>query len=181
MLRLLLAVLLLTLPSAALAAGKKPDKDSETVIELAQVGLPITVGGKAVNYVFAEVRLHVAPGQDSMKLRRMEPYYRDALIRAAHRQSFAKAGDWTRVDQARVEAVLLAEARRISGAKAFTKAELKRQTPRRVVGMQRPGAAKPRPAAAKPAPKSLGVARRCVRRPVLASVRADFAGLRPRV
>ena len=146
MLRVLLAVLLLALPSAALAAGKKDDKASAApFVDLAQVGLPITVNGKAVNYVFAEVRLHVAPGQDAMKLRAMEPYYRDALIRAAHRQPFVRPDDWTRIDEARLKAVMLAEARRISGPKAFSKVEIKRQTPRRVAGMRRPGAAKPRP------------------------------------
>ena len=145
MLRVLLAVLLLALPSAALAAGKKEEKGAEPFIDLAQVGLPITVKGRTENYVFVEVRLHVAPGQDAMKLRRMEPYYRDALVRAAHRQSFGRPDDWTRVDEARVKAVVLAEARRISGPKAFTRAEIKRQVPRRVAGMLRPGAARPRP------------------------------------
>ena len=144
MLRVLLAILLLALPSAALAAGKKKE-GPEPYVDLAAVGLPITVQGRAVNYVFAEVRLHVAPGQDTLKLTRMEPYYRDALVRAAHRQSLGVAGDWTRLDEARVKAVLLAEARRISGPKAFSGAEVKKQVPRRVAGMLRPGArAKPK-------------------------------------
>ena len=147
MLRVLLALLLIVLPSSALAAGGKKDKGPEPYVDLSAVGLPITVNGRAVNYVFAEVRLHVAPGHDSLKLTRMEPYYRDALVRAAHRQSLGVPGDWTRLDEARVKAVLLAEARRISGAKAFSGAEVKRQVPRRVAGMLRPGV--------KPKPKSL--------------------------
>ena len=144
MLRVLLAILLLALPSAALASGKKDGKGPDPYVDLAAVGLPITVDGRAVNYVFAEVRLHVAPGQDTLKLIRMEPYYRDALVRAAHRQSLGVAGDWTRLDEGKVEAVLLAEARRISGPKAFKAAEVKKQVPRRVAGMLRPGV-RPRP------------------------------------
>ena len=146
MLRVLLALLLIVLPSAALASGGKKE-EAQPYVDLSAVGLPITVNGRAVNYVFAEVRLHVAPGADSLKLVRMEPYYRDALVRAAHRQSLGVPGDWTRLDEAKVKAVLLAEARRISGPKAFSGAEVKRQVPRRVAGMLRPGV--------KPKPKSL--------------------------
>jgi hypothetical protein len=80
----------------------------------------------------------------------MEPYYRDALVRAAHRQPFVRADDWTRVDDVRLKAVLLAEARRISGPKAFSSVEIKRQAPRRIAGMLRPGAQAP-----KPRPKTL--------------------------
>jgi hypothetical protein len=72
-----------------------------------------------------------------MKLREKEPYYRDALVRAAHRTALNKAGDLTALDEVRVEAVLLSEARRISGPKSFSRAELMRQTPRRRSGLTR--------------------------------------------
>jgi hypothetical protein len=102
------------------------------------MGLPLIDGGRVRNYVFVQTRLIPGPGADVMKLREQEPLYRDALVRAAHRSSFAAAGDWTAVDQARVEAVLLAEARRISGPKSFSRAQLVQQTPRRRTGIGRP-------------------------------------------
>jgi len=150
MLRLLFALLLAAAPAAALAEGKKDDKAPPPYVDLAPVGLPIVAKGRAVNYVFLTLRLHVAPGQDALKLVVMEPYYRDALIRAAHRQPFVKADDHTVVDDARLKAVLLAEARRISGPKAFAKVEIKSQTPRRRSGMLRPQAQN-----RKPVPKTL--------------------------
>jgi len=146
MFRLLLALLVLALgPSTAFAAGGGGDKKAAPAanyVDLAPVGLPIIVDGQAVNYVFLSIRLHAGGGQDIMKLAGQEPFYRDALVRAAHRQPFVKADDWTVVDEARLKAVLLAEARRISGPKAFARVEIKSQTPRRRAGMKRPQAAK---------------------------------------
>jgi hypothetical protein len=57
--------------------------------------------------------------------------------------------DWTIVDDKRLKAVMLAEARRISGPKSIARVEIVRQTPRRVAGMVRPGATPRKP------PKSL--------------------------
>lgn len=145
MFRLALALLIIALgPSAALAAGGGDKKAAPVAnyVDLAPVGLPIVVDGQAVNYVFLSVRLHVGGGQDALKLTRQEPYYRDALVRAAHRRPFVKPDDLTVVDEARLKAVLLAEARRISGPKAFSRVEIKSQTPRRRAGMKRPQAAK---------------------------------------
>ena len=104
-------------------------------LDLAPTGLPIIVGGRIKNYIFVQARLVPAPGADLIKLREKEPYYRDALVRAARRAPLGQAGDWTVVDKARFEAVLLAEARRISGPKSFARAELIKQTPRRRTGM----------------------------------------------
>ena len=150
MLRLLLALILVAAPTAALAAGKTEEKAVPPYVDLAPVGLPIVVKGRAVNYVFLSIRLHVAPGHDPLKLLAMEPFYRDALIRAGHRQPFVKADDHTVVDEVRLKTVLLSEARRISGPKAFAGVEIKSQTPRRRAGMLRPQAQNRRPA-----PKSL--------------------------
>ena len=137
---LLLAVLLVACaPAAAVAAGKKAEAvDNTPYVDLAAVGVPIIVDGKIVNYVFVQARLHVAPGQDSFKLKAKEPWYRDALVRAAHRTPFVRSDNWTVVDDRRLTAVLLAEARRISGPKAFSRAELRNQAPRKHTGMIRP-------------------------------------------
>ena len=137
MLRLLLSLLLFATPAAALAAGGgKKDKAAAAHVDLATIGVPIIVKGQAVNYVFVQLRLHVGPGQDAIKLQSQEPLYRDAVVRAAHRAPFVNPKDWRVVDEARLTAVTLAEARRISGAKAFSSVELRVQAPRRRIGMQ---------------------------------------------
>ena len=136
------ALLVLALGSGTAHAGggaKKPEAGAGPAhLDLAPTGLPIIVGGRIKNYVFVQARLVPGPGADLIKLREKEPYYRDALVRAAHRAPLGQAGDWTAVDKARFESVLLAEARRISGPKSFARAELVSQTPRRRTGM--PGA-----------------------------------------
>ncbi len=132
---LLAAVLGAGSAGASGPAPKGGEGGGAKYLDLAPTGLPIIVGGRIKNYVFVQARLIPAPGADLIKLREKEPYYRDALVRAAHRTTFGKAGDWTGVDEARLEAVLLAEARRISGPKSFSRAELLKQTPRRRTGM----------------------------------------------
>ena len=129
---LILAAVLATAPAAALAGGKKTDAslDNASYVDLAAVGVPIVVDGRIANYVFVQARLHLGPGQDAMKLRAMEPWYRDALVRAAHRSPFVNPNDLNVVDDRRLKAVLLAEARRISGIKAFSSVEIKNQAPR---------------------------------------------------
>ena len=129
---LILVAVLVTAPAAALAGGKKaePAADNGTYVDLAAVGVPIIVDGRIANYVFVQARLNLGPGQDAMKLRAMEPWYRDALVRAAHRAPFVNPSDLNVVDDRRLKAVLLAEARRISGAKAFSSVEIRNQAPR---------------------------------------------------
>ena len=132
MLRLLLIAALLATAPAAAAAGKKkePEEDLGPYVDLAAVGVPIVVDGRIANYVFVQARLNVAPGHDAIKLRGKEPWYRDALVRAAHRTPFVKPDDLNTVDDRRLKAVLLAEARRISGPKAFSSVEIRNQAPR---------------------------------------------------
>lgn len=144
--RLLLASALLAAGLAAepAAAGGKPAVKGgadEKQIDLAQMALPVIVNGKIKNYVFIQTRLTAASGAEAIKHREHEPFYRDALIRAAHRTSFGKPDDWTMVDERRVSAVLLAEARRISGPKAFSAAQVMKQVPRKRTGMAQPKAA----------------------------------------
>ena len=130
---LIIVALLASAPAAAVAGGKKKAEAAEDLgpyVDLAAVGVPIVVDGKIVNYVFVQARLNVAPGQDAVKLRAREPWYRDALVRAAHRSPFVKPDDWNLVDDRRLKAVLLAEARRISGPKAFSSVEIRNQAPR---------------------------------------------------
>lgn len=127
----------------AQAGGGKADAKPSGLdhLELAPTGLPVIVNGKIKNYVFVQVRLLPAPGAELIKLRVKEPYYRDALVRAAHRAPFNSPADWTLLDEHRLEATLLAEARRISGPKSFKAAELVKQTPRRRTGMMQARAA----------------------------------------
>ena len=135
----LLAAALLSLviarPAAAGGSASNPS-GADNYLELSPTGLPVIVGGKVKNYVFVQLRLLPGPGADLVKLRENEPYYRDALVRAAHRTPFNSPTSWTALDETRLRAVLLAEARRISGARTFSGAQVVRQTPRRRTTMR---------------------------------------------
>ena len=137
-------VLAAALSAGGAQAGGAPKKGGEGTgagahLDLAPTGLPIVVNGRVKNYVFIQARLVPGPGADLIALREKEPYYRDALVRAAHRGLLTNPNDWTMVDEARLEAILLAEARRISGPKSFSRADLLKQTPRRRTGMLQGG------------------------------------------
>jgi hypothetical protein len=124
--RLILAFAVLALAAPAFAAehGKKEggkEGEAETPndqdIDIATVGLPVIIEGRLVNYVFASVRLLLAPGANQSAIRTKEPYFRDALVRAAHRTPFTVAGDPNRIDEAALRRALLPEAQRIAGAR----------------------------------------------------------------
>lgn len=132
-----------TLAVAATAAGSAsaggPTSSSGTVapsLNIAGVGVPIIAGGRIRNYVFVTLRLTLGSGQTPEMMRAKEPYYRDALVRQAHRTPFVLADDWTRVDSRAISAWLMRAAPSISGPGSIASAEVALQTPRRRTGVR---------------------------------------------
>lgn len=125
------------LATGALAAGDKgkPKAEPGGFLDVYPFAAPLIHDGRLVNYVFVSVRLQTAPGVDAQALKPKEPFMRDALVRAAHRTPFGKAGVLTEVDEARVIAAAMAEARRLIGPGTFVAASIKKQTPQRVSGL----------------------------------------------
>lgn len=117
-----------TLVPAAQAAEGAPQPVGQYV-ELQPVGLPVVVGGRLVNYVFVYVRVNLAAGADVSRLRDKEPYFRDALVRMAHRTPFTVAGDYNRIDEAKLTAALTREATAIAGGGAIRSIVVSSQTP----------------------------------------------------
>jgi len=104
----------LTSAAPALAAeGKAPPPDQS--VALSPVALPLVFDGQIVNYVFVTVKLVLTPQADAMALRDKEPYFRDALVRAAHRTPFVKAGDYNNLDDNKLKASLFRDASAITG------------------------------------------------------------------
>jgi hypothetical protein len=136
--RALMAVpLLLLAPATALGAGggKTEEKKGDVgqYVDLQPVGLPIVVKGELVNYVFVYVRLNLTSSANASKLREREPYFRDALVRAGHRTPFTTAGDWSKIDAARLTATLQREAVAIAGPGQIRSVVVTSQAPRRRV------------------------------------------------
>lgn len=128
-----LACLVLAGPASAAEHGKAAEAASANglYVDIAPVGLPVIVGGRLVNYVFATVRLVLAPGANVITLRAKEPYFRDALVRAAHRTPFVLPGDLTKLDEAALRRALMAEAARIAGPRAIASVQVTSQTSQR--------------------------------------------------
>lgn len=142
--RRILAALPLVLAAGAARAsggGEAPKASGGQYVDLAPVALPIVLNGRLINYVFVQVRINLAPGVDSLKIREKEPWFRDALVRAAHRTPFTKATDYTVIDEARMKASLMREAAAIVGARALASITLVSQTPKQRSRLPRPPAA----------------------------------------
>lgn len=123
-------------PSAAVRA---PDP---TVL-MSPVALPVVANGRLVNYVFVTLRLGLARDADSMKLRAMEPFFRDALVRAGHRTPFVRPDSYTALDDERLKQVLVRAAAAIAGPGQVLSVQVVREQPRHVDGLPKPGAAPP--------------------------------------
>ncbi len=131
--RLILSLIALVLAEPALAAEDKDKADDGLYVDLAPVGLPVILNGRLVNYVFTQVRLNLTPGSNPVQLRAKEPYFRDALVRAAHRTPFALAGDPDRLDEAALRRVMAVEAARIAGPRAIASVQVVSQQPKRIL------------------------------------------------
>lgn len=135
--QLLLAFAALSLAPAA-SRAEEGGAGGQNYVDVQAAALPIVAEGRLRNYVFVGVRLWVRAGSDTTALRAREPYFRDALVRAAGRQSFAVADDWTRIDESLLSRVMMGEAGRIAGAGVVQRVQVMSQTPQRRTGINPP-------------------------------------------
>jgi hypothetical protein len=91
--------------------------------------------GRLVNYVFTSVRVILTPSANVTALRAKEPYFRDALVRVAHRTPFTLAGDPNRIDEAALRRAMGAEAARIAGPRSIAGIQVTSQAPKGRVRM----------------------------------------------
>lgn len=132
----------LVLAAGAASANAPPKKESGgQYVDISPVALPIVVQNRLINYVFAQVRINLTASADAPKLREKEPWFRDALVRAAHRSPFTLATNYTLVDEARLKATLMREAALITAARHLQSVTLISQTPKQRSGLPRPLAA----------------------------------------
>lgn len=120
----------------AAASGPTGGQAAAPALNISGVGLPVIEGGRIRNYVFVSLRLHLGANKTPEQMRPKEAWFRDALVKAAHRTPFLVAGDWTRLDGAALQRSLLASANQIAGRGAVTRVEIISQTPRRRTGVR---------------------------------------------
>ena len=117
-------------------AGPGGGQAAAPALNISGVGLPVIEGGRIRNYVFVSLRLHLGAGKTPEQMRPKEAYFRDALVKAAHRTPFLVPGDWTQIDGAALQRSLVAASTQIAGRGAVARVEIISQTPRRRTGVR---------------------------------------------
>jgi hypothetical protein len=114
---ILSAAPVLVLASAGAASANEPPRAAAVgqYVDLSPVAIPSLDGRRLRNYIFVAVRLNLTPHADAQKLREKSPYFRDAMVRAAHRVGYNLATDFDRLDEARFKQMVIAEATKITG------------------------------------------------------------------
>ena len=107
-------------------------------VDISPVGLPIIYERRLINYVFVSVRLNLTGGANAMALREKEPYFRDALVKLAHRRPFTRLDDFASIDEAALRAAMGAEAARIAGPRQIANVQVTSQTPQKRGGLPKP-------------------------------------------
>lgn len=136
---LALSAALLAVSPALAAHGEKDKKAAPNpTVLMSPVAMPIVVDGRLVNYVFVTIRLGLSAKADSVKLRAMEPYFRDALVRAGHRTPFVRDDNYTVLDDDKLKAALLREANLIAGQGMVVSATINREQSMHFDGLPKP-------------------------------------------
>jgi hypothetical protein len=132
--------LLAVLCIAGQAAADPPAPANSSTVLMSPVALPIVVNGRLVNYIFVTLRLGLSPNADATKLRAMEPYFRDALVRAGHRTPFVRPDDYAVLDEVRLKASVLREAAALAGPGMVVSAQVVREQAQHLAGLPIPTA-----------------------------------------
>jgi hypothetical protein len=135
------AVLLAAAPASPWAEDKDKKAAPNPTVLMSPVAMPVVVDGRLVNYVFVTIRLGLSARADSVRLRAMEPYFRDALVRAGHRTPFVRPDNYTLLDDDRLKAALLREAAVIVGPGMVVSATINREQSMHFDGLPKPKAA----------------------------------------
>ncbi len=111
-------------------AGEDAKDAADPSVKLASVGIPVFEGHQVINYLFLSIKINLTPKGDQTKLRDMEPYFRDVLVRAAHKTSFGQAGHDDRLDEARFKSVMMIEFTKVAGPGKIESVEIISQSPK---------------------------------------------------
>lgn len=118
------------------AASSSESSAAPPALSIAGLGLPVIEDGRLRNYVFVSLRLVLGGGKTVEQMRPKEAFFRDALVKAAHRTPFTVPGDWTRLNERALSAAVVSAAGAISGRGSVARVEVVAQNPRRRTGMQ---------------------------------------------
>ena len=129
--RLLAAFVVLALAVSPAAASAPAEKKPSSTVLMSPVALPVILDGRLANYIYVTLRLQLSPKADSSKLREKEPFFRDALLRAAYRTPLHRPEDPNTLDPVKLRAAVLRESAVIAGPGQVVGFQLIRAQPQR--------------------------------------------------
>ncbi len=139
----LVALTALSLAPPALAQESAPAPKRNPTVLMSPVALPVVADGRLINYVFVTLRLGLSPSADAPQMRAMEPYFRDALVRAGHRSPFVRRDNYTALDDERLKATVLHDAAALVGPGMVVAVQIVREQAQHYRGLPLPpGAAR---------------------------------------
>ena len=119
-------------------AATPPKASTAPVLDMSPVGVPVVWRGRLVNYVFVTLRLNLRSSADAARLRDQEPYFRDALVRLAHRRPLNPPDDLTHLDDRLLTTSMMAESARIVGPGVVTGVFIVNEAPQHRTGLPIP-------------------------------------------
>lgn len=117
--------------NAAGAPKKEAAEAGDPYVRLAPVAIPVFENQSVVNYIFLTVKLNLTPKADVSKLREKEPYFRNQLMQAAYKTSFALPDKRDTLDEVRFKKMMMTELSQVSGPGMLQSIEIVSQTPKR--------------------------------------------------
>ncbi len=128
--KILFSVMLCGLMMAASAVrATEPDKAAmEPSVQLANIGIPVFSGHTVTNYLFLSIKIHLTPKAPEAKFRDMEPYFRDAAVKAASKTSFADPKHGDKLDIPRFQAAMLTAFSQVTGPGMVKSVEIVEQS-----------------------------------------------------
>ncbi|HWU49836.1 MAG TPA: hypothetical protein VN042_08175 [Asticcacaulis sp.] len=124
---LLLAPLMLAAPAHA---GEDKKNAAAPSVQLASVGIPVMKDNRLVNYLFLSIKVNLTGKANEAKLRDMEPYFRDAIVRLASQTSFAQADNEDVLDIPRFSAAVIPEFEKFAGPGTIKSLDILAQNPK---------------------------------------------------
>lgn len=123
----LLTSLGLSNPALASSSGAK----EPAVFDMTMIGFPVIRQGRLLNYVFVNMKLHLAEGVRPETVQLKEAMIRDAVVRTAHRTPFVLPDKNTELNLTALTAEVRRQANRLLGSTAVTRVEVVNQMSRR--------------------------------------------------
>jgi len=114
----------LSMIAAPVHADEPSKETTEPSVQLANIGIPVFTGHTVNNYLFLSIKIHLTPKAPEAKFRDMEPYFRDAAVRAASKTSFADPKHPDKLDVPRFTAAMVAAFGQITGPGMIKEVEI---------------------------------------------------------